>query len=124
MAYRITYTDKGSIVDCSDSFNMLDIHEANGILHGHARFDEHTYQIWNLLNADMSQITEDEMNEPAATDCAAEKSVPKMKVALVVRDAYAVKLCEFYKKTIAKFGSKWECQLFDSMNDAQDWVVS
>ena len=124
MAYRITYTDKGSIVDCSGTLNMQDVHEANGILHGHARFDEHTYQIWNLLNADMSQITEYEMNEPAAIDCAAEKSVAQMKVALVVQNDYAVKLCEYYKKTITEFGSKWKCQLFDSMDDAQLWVVS
>ena len=124
MAYRIIYSGRGSIVDCSGSFNIQDIHEANGVLHGHARFDEHTYQIWNLVNADLSQITEDEMNEPATTDLAAEISVPKMKVALVVRDDYAVKLCEVYRKKIRELGSKWKCQLFDSMDDAQEWVVS
>ncbi len=124
MAYRIAYSDRGSIVECSGSLSIKDIHEVNGVLHGHARFDEHTYQIWNLVNADMSQITEDDMHEPAATDRVAEISVPKMKVALVVRDDYAVKLCEFYRKQIEEQGSKWKCCLFDSMDDAQEWVLS
>ncbi len=124
MAYRITYTETGSIVDCSGAFNMQDIHDANGVLHGHARFSGHTYQIWNLLKADMSQITEAEMIEPAATDLAAEMSVPKMKVALVVRGDYAVKLCESYRESIGEFDSMWKCQLFDSMDDALEWVTS
>ncbi len=124
MAFRITYSEKGSIVDCSGSLNIQDIHEANGVLHGHARFDEHSYQIWNLLNADMSQITKKEMNEPVATDHIAEKSVPRMKVALVVQDDYAVTLCEFYRKQIGEFDSKWECRVFDSMDDALEWAES
>ncbi len=124
MAYLITYTEKGSIVDCSGTFTMQDIHDANGVLHGHPRFSEHTYQIWNLLKADMSQITENYMIEPAATDLAAEMSTPKMKIALTVRDDYAVKLCESYRKSIGELGSMWECQCFDSMNDALEWVIS
>ncbi len=124
MAYQITYSDRGSIVECSGVFTMQDLHKANGALHGHERFEKHTYQIWNLLNADLSQITEEEMIEPAATDHAAELSVPKMKVALIVRDAHAAKLCESYRENIAEFGTMWKCQLFDSMNEAQEWVIS
>lgn len=124
MAYQITYKERGSIVNCSGTLNIQEINEANGVLHGHESFDKHRYQIWNLLNADMSQITEEEMNEPAATDLAAGLSVFKMKVALVVRDNYAVKLCENYRNVVRELGSNWECQIFNSMNDAQKWIES
>ncbi len=124
MSYQITLKEKGTIVECSGTLSIQEINEANGLLHGHARFDEHTYQIWNYENADLSQITEDEMVEPAATDWAATISVPKMKVALVVRDDHAVKLCEHYIERSKEYTSKWECQLFDSMDDALEWVES
>lgn len=72
----------------------------------------------------MSLITEKEINQPAATDRAAEIYAPRMKVALVVRDVYAVKLCELYKKKLAESGSNWKCRIFDSMDHAQEWVES
>ena len=124
MAYSMTFRKRGSIISCSGFLNLQDIHDINGVLYGDARFDKHTYQIWNLLNVDLSQITEDEITELAATDWAAGLSVPKMQVALVVRDDHAVKICEHYRKKLNEFESKWECQLFDSMDDAQEWVDS
>ena len=104
--------------------NIQDINDANGKLYGSAEFDWHTYQIWDFLDADLSQITEKDVDEPAATDWASGLSVPMIKVALVVRDDHAVKLCEHYKKKIRELGSEWECQLFDSMDDAHEWVDS
>jgi len=57
-------------------------------------------------------------------DDAASMSTPRMKIALVVNDDYAVKLCESYSKSIGEFNSKWECLLFDSMGDARQWARS
>jgi hypothetical protein len=124
MSHQITWESRGSIIECSGLFDIGELQEANGILHGHEGFDRHTYQIWDLLNADMSTISEEDMLEPSAMDDVASMSTPRMKIALVVNDDYAVKLCESYSKSIGEFNSKWECRLFDSMGDARQWARS
>lgn len=123
MAYRITYTEKGSIIDCSGIFSMQDIIDANGALHCYIKYSEHTYQIWNVLNAELAQITEGEMDEAVVMEGTSEILAPNMKIALVVRVDDSVKLCEAYRMKIEQYSSKWKCQLFETVDDAEGWAV-
>jgi hypothetical protein len=41
---------------------------ANGEIQGHVEFDNHNYQVVDLLDADLSSVTEEETEFPAVTD--------------------------------------------------------
>jgi hypothetical protein len=123
MAYRITYTDKGSIIDCSGVFSMQDIIDANGALHCYIKFSEHSYQIWNLLNAELAALTEDKTIERPTIDSATTTLAPSMKIALVARDDHLVDLYESYRVRIEECDTKWTCQLFGTVDSAEEWAV-
>ena len=124
MPYKVKFLEQGSVISLWGPISIKDINDLNATLYGSPEFDHHNYQIWDFLNADLSQISVEEVDEPAAMDSASEQSVPKMRVACVVLENHAVNLCLHYKKMIHELGSKWECQLFDSMEDARRWVES
>ncbi len=124
MAFQVTWKEKGTILNFSGSLSIQEINKANELLQDDARLDDHTYSIWNFLEADLSSITEKEMNQPASIDSAVAISVPKMKVALIAQENHAVELCKYYIERTKKFGTTWEFHLFDCMDDAIKWGES
>jgi len=122
MAYQIEWRKKGVLVRCSGSMDIQDIHEANGKLHGSSQFDNHLFQIWDFLNANLESITLDEMEEPAATDQVASTYAPNVKVAIVVRDPHSVKLMCHYAEKSGDYETDWKCQIFDTMAKASEWI--
>jgi len=122
MTYKIDWEKHGTYVECSGAFDMAALREANGRLHGYPEFDDHRYQIWNLLDADLSGITRPEMVQPAAIDKVAERSAPHMRVALVVQDAYAARLCDAYIESAGALKSAWQCRRFEDVASARQWA--
>lgn len=68
MLYYLNYKNNGFFLTHKGLITIDEIHEANGLIHGHEEFDSHKYQIINLLDADFSTINQSESIEPAATD--------------------------------------------------------
>ena len=124
MAYHITWNQEGTIVNLSGLLSIDEINEANGIVHGDARLDNHKYSIWNFLEADLSQLTESDLLQPAATDGAASISILDMKVAIVAVDSHAVKVLEHYVQYAIQVTTWWEFGIFNSMQDALHWAES
>ncbi len=123
MAYQITWYRDGVVVACSGRLGFETIGEANGCLHGDRRFDSRAYQIWSLVDADLSQVTERQMAKFAAINRAAALSVPRMKVAFVADEKHTVELCEHYMRRSGGHAGKWQCQMFHSMGAAKAWVT-
>jgi len=124
MAFQVTWKEKGAIFNFSGSISIQEINKASEPLQGDAKLDDHTYSIWNFLEADLSSITEIEANEPASIASAVAISVPEMKVALIAQENHAVELCKYVIESTKKFGSTWEFHLFDCMDDAIKWGES
>ncbi len=124
MAYHITWNQEGTIVNLSGLLSIDEINEANGILHGDARLDNHKYSIWNFLEADLSQLTESDLLRPAATDGAASISIPRMKVAIVAVDSHAVKVLGHYVQYAIQVTTWWDFGIFNSMQEALHWAES
>ena len=124
MAYHIIWKKEGAILTFSGGLSIEEINKANGILHGDPRIESHKYTIWDFSGASLSSITEDEIDQPAATDSAAASYVNKMKVMLVVQEAHATKVCNRYIETAKQFISNWEFAIFNSMVGATMWIDS
>jgi hypothetical protein len=122
MAYQITWKGNAVIFTFYGELDIHEINDANGILHGDARFDELKYSIWNFLEADMQKIEMTQIEEPAAIDYAASMSVHRMKVALITQDlSVSAEKCTRYIEESKKFGSPWEIRVFNCLEDADAW---
>ena len=121
MPYHISYKNNGLFLTHKELITIDEIHEANGILHGHEEFDSHRYQIINLLDADFSTISQSKSIEPAATDLVASKTKSNVKVALVVRDARAINFCRLYISESKQLGSPWDFEIFSDLEVALEW---
>ena len=122
MSYSVTYKNNGFFLTHKGLITIDEIHEANGLIHGHAEFDFHNYQIINLLDADFSKISQRKSIEPAATDLVASKIQSKVNVALVVSEAKAVKFCELYILESNQNSSPWNFEIFSELEAALQWV--
>ncbi len=124
MTYHITWNEKGVILNLLGEINIQEINEANGIIQGDARLEDLKYQIWDLLEADLSPISKIQVEVPAAIDLAASKSVLKMKVAFIAQESHSVEVCQHYIKESKDLGSPWEFGLFNCMGNAMEWGES
>ena len=122
LSYHVTYKNNGFFLRHEGFLTISELHEANGLIHGHEKFDYHKYQIINLLDADLSTINESKSTELAATDLAASKTQSNIKVALVVREAQAINFCKGYISKSMESGSPWDFELFPELEDALQWV--
>lgn len=84
MAYQIEWTKTAVTVTLHGEINIEELDEANGKLHGDARIEDMKYNVWDFLDADLGPITKIEIEDTAAIDMVASRSVHKMKVALAV----------------------------------------
>ena len=108
MSYCLSYKNNGYFLTHKGQITIEEIHEANGLIHGHEEFDSHKYQIINLLDADFTTISKNKSNEPAATDLAASKTRPNVNVALVARETNAINFCKRYISESKQRGSQWD----------------
>ena len=125
MKCNVDYIDEGFIASFYGSISMDDIHDVIGKLHGHVEFDDHHYQIFDFLNADLSNIVLSEPEEAASMDYFASRSSrSNVKVALIACGSHAIELCSSYIDESKSMGSPWLFGIFNSLTDAKSWVKS
>lgn len=124
MAYSVEHKGKGFFMVLTGLVTINDLDEANGIILGSEKFDSHTFQIINLLQADFSTIakTKIEAKQTGAIDWAASKTRSHVKVAIVGTDTAAVRFSEEYIATSQMLGTNWTFNIFSDMDSANDWV--
>jgi hypothetical protein len=123
MTHQIKWDNGGVFVECSGNLTIQDIHIANGLLQGDERFEKHQFQVWNLIKSNLSQITLEEMKEPAAIDLVASAYTKNVKVALVVQESHAVSLISAYCEQCNQDNSTWQSQYFSHLADAIKWAT-
>jgi len=121
MSYYLSYKNNGYFLTHKGHITIDEIHEANGLIHGHEEFDSHKYQIIHLLDADFSTISQSKSKEPAATDLIASKTRPNVNVALVVRETNAINFCKHYISESKQGGSQWDFEMFSDLKGALEW---
>lgn len=124
LSYCVTYKNNGFLLTHKGLITINEIHEANGLIHGHEEFDSHKYQIINLLDADFSKINQSKSIEPAATDLVASKIRSNIKVAIVVREAKAINFCKLYVSESKQYGSPWDFEIFSELEAALQWACT
>lgn len=123
MAYQVDWSEDGVLVTMTGDVDIKELNEANGRLHGDARFDAMRYQIWDMLAASLGSITRREIEQPSAIDLVAARMNARVKVALVTTSPHDVQICEHYAARSAVLGSPWEIRIFADLASAQAWCL-
>lgn len=123
MAYAVQWSEQGVLVTMTGPVDIKELNEANGRLHGDARFDAMRYQLWDLLGASLGSITRREIEQPSAIDLVAARMNAHVKVALVTDSPHDIQICEHYAARSASLGSPWEIQIFADLAAAQAWCL-
>ena len=103
------------VVDGEELFNTGEA------LYSDERFYNIRYQIFDLTRVTEFNVSVDWMTKIAAWDKAAALSNPYMKLAIVATDETAQMLIKLYEAESS--ASTWKIQMFNSIDDAQKWVL-
>ena len=120
MKYKTTWVTKGVIITFCGVVENEDIFQVVEEINSDPRFDDIRYQI-----RDYTEVTEFNVDvkcvpKIAAWDKAAAMSNPNMKIAIVTTDSLMQILSSLYLAEI--FMSHWEGKIFNTMDEAQQWV--
>jgi len=124
MPYTVEYKDRGFYMTLTGLMSLEEIDVSNAIILGSEHFDDHRYQIINLLDADFSNIKLTQAKKTGAMDFSGSNSRPYVRVALVVNDEIANNFCKEYIETTKHLGSTWDFEIFNSMDSAQVWATN
>lgn len=124
MAYKFIWNKNNVLCVFSGNIDFNEITKANSIWHGDARFDNIKYLICNLLEANVTTTSVDDIAEMSATDFASSFSSSNIKTALVAQEKHTIAIFEHYIKRTKGFGSTWEFRIFNNIDDAVKWGES
>ena len=120
MPYHIDWKDRGVYWTYTGIVTGTDLLQSNFDIYGDERFDQLTYQIVNLLEAESFEVTERQIQKMAHLDAAAAKTNTRIRVAVVARSRQAIQIQQWYAKNIPDGG--WPTQLFETLEAAEEWV--
>jgi len=123
MSYAVEWSEQGVLVTMTGDVDIKELNEANGRLHGDARFDGMRYQLWDLLGASLGSITRREIEQPSAIDLVAARMNAQVKVALVTNSPHDIQCCEHYAERSGGLGSPWEIRIFADLAAARAWCL-
>jgi len=125
LSYQIIWEQHGVVEQFSGSITSAQILSCNESVCADSRFDAIRYQIHDLLDVSMAEITDiaetlQLVERIAATDKAAAKSNPKVRIAIVTRHETLGTLASFYSSELSN--SSWTCEIFESVAAARKWL--
>ena len=121
MKDKTTWVAGGVLITLSEQLTGKELFQLNEKVYSDSRFDNIRYQLWDLTSVTEFNANIEDMAIIAAHDRAAALSNSRMKVAIVATDEMAQTIITFYNAEM--FQSPWESKIFDSMADAQQWVL-
>jgi hypothetical protein len=122
MAYQFETYQNGFVIRLKDKVTFEEMEEFDNALYAHPKFDSHRFQIYDVLDADLSPIDTDEITMVAGTDFASSLTRGNVKVAIVVDNDYNKKLAESYINTSTSLNSSWIFKTFNQLEDAYQWA--
>ena len=117
---KLTWEQHGVYWKYCGKISGQEIIDSTIVIYGDSRFDDLKYKLIDFLDAEIIEISNDELTLLAYQHKAAEKSNPNIKNAIVVRPEFD----ELAKKFVAFFDdSSWLAQVFHDREEANNWLA-
>jgi hypothetical protein len=121
MKENITWVNRGVLVTLSEQLDGDELFQVNEKVYSDSRFDNLLYQLWDFTKVTELNINIEDIIKIAAHDKAAALSNSSLKVATVATEEVMQTLLSLYQAEM--FTSPWESQMFNSVDEAQQWVL-
>ncbi len=122
MPFDLNRNNDGIIFNFHGSINTDEVNKANDVLHKDTRLKNHKYSIFNFLDTHSDTIDNVCVMFSADMSIKTVHVKHKMRIAFVVADKYAKALCLYYIELSKDVGSTWEFDIFNSVEEALNWV--
>jgi hypothetical protein len=120
LPYSTRWEPRGVVWKFAGRVTGHELLSANHEIYGDARFDEMRYQIVDLTEVEVFDVTEEDMLVVAANDRAAARSRANVRVAVATADEMVRQLSEMYEGATSP--SPWTQRVFDSVSAAREWI--
>lgn len=122
MPYKIIWKPDGVIIRFFGIVSFDENMAANGQLYGDSRFESLRYQIADFSEVTDFQLSEKEASIIAQLDFQSTRWNTHVKAAHVTQNKTIIKLIDLYKEQMQE--TSWEVGLFNTLEEALDWVES
>lgn len=122
MSYEINRYGNGVLVTMHGKVTLDHINEANNSIYTQDDFTDHTFQIFNLLDADMHSIVPIDISKAALDDKMQSIFKKQYQVALVATEQHAIQICIEYQNISNLYNSNWVIKIFSTLEEAKRWV--
>ena len=120
MPYENYWDEKGLHRKFTGNICGKEILDSNLSIQGDARFDEIKYVLNDFSLINKFKLTEHDINIISTIDNVAAISKKSLKIAIVTTDTELLKWAKLYLEMMQ--GSPYIAGVFDSYNDAHNWV--
>lgn len=120
----IRWEELGGIYTATGVMTRADIDDLAVIDHNDEESVTAKYIIVDVLNADFSNIKNDDIAVVIAHDIGFSNLNPELNVAIVTVDEHTLSLVSHYLSEMSKFQIDWDIRVFSSMKEARKWVQS
>ena len=124
MPFTINWEEQGSVTSYYGTVDISEVFETDREFYNDPRSDSSKYRIIDFSQATPGFVDESLIEDIAAMDYGASRSIPRLNVAFITKDSYIKGLCNQYIKLIIEMNIKWKCMIFEDMDSARKWTSS
>lgn len=122
MAVKTTWKDGGVYWQLTGVVPFQEILKTIEGFYHDVRSDSAKFQIIDASGLNSFKVTERDMKCVAAYDYGASKTIKNLKVACIANKPENRKVFELYIDGSKKLASSWEFRIFESLEEAEDWL--
>lgn len=122
MSYQLNWKMPGLYINYFNTISISTICNASIEVFGDSRSDRLQYIISDFSDVDKNDVHETQTDIPAIVDKAISIRINKIKMAFVAKDDLLKTLCTKYIDHSVSLENPWEFQLFDTIDEARQWV--
>ena len=119
MNNKFEWINNNPLVTFEGDIIMDEIIYVDGKIFGDARFDFTKYVIYNFLEVNSLNLSNNEMKAISYIDKSASRNNKKIKIACVIKDDHTKKIILDYISFM--IDSNWIIKYFHNINEAIDW---
>lgn len=122
MPFDLGWTKKGVVMSFLGVVSAEDVDLANHSFYSDSRSDGVSYQVVDFTKAEGVLFTPKDMRKVAAYDVGASRSIINTKVAIAAPDEKIKSVCQHYVDVIKNADTLWDVCMFDSLQEARNWI--
>lgn len=122
MPYKISHEEKGILFCFYGSVDLADLLSADAAMYHDKRYHEFEYFIWDGREVEFLELIKNQPELVSTVDTLKLDTKKDMKGAFVTLNKETQALAEQYIEMTGLLGSAWEMKVFQSMEEAREWV--